>query len=313
MPLPGSISPEQAEAGKPLPAWGPGDDPVPGLMELLNSDDERQVLNSIENLARLGPLAAEAIPALRDKLNAPAAGIRNAATRAIGQMGAAAIEALTYALKHNDKDVRRQAIWALGRMGARAAPAVTAICQVLTDPDSRIAFGAAQALGNIGSEAVCAVPSLLRALSTPNAIQRRLIAWALGEIGPEALPAVLSKLDDPDVGVRQEAAAAIGYMGPLAKSAVGPILAYLQRRQLLSEGSELETEKPSEAFKVIANQPAPDNVAESDDRVYFIDALARIGPAAGEAREYLSATTTDRDRKVAQAAAQAMLRIMGWN
>ena len=50
-----------------------------------------------------------------------------------------------------------------------------------------------------------------------------------------------------------------------------------------------------------------------DERLVLIQTLARIGPAATEAREYLIATLNDPDRRVAEAAAQALLRIMGWN
>ena len=290
-----------------------GQDPVPGIIDRLSGDDEAQILVASEDLARLGPLAAEAIPVLSKRLHDANQNIRKSATRALGQMGHLAIIPLTECLTHDDREVRRQAIWALGRMGSRAASAAAAICQALDDVDSRVAFGAAQALGNIGPDAECSVPSLIQALSGPNPIQCRLVAWALSEIGPIALPALLTKLDDPGFRVRQEVAAAIGYMGPAAKSAVTPILARLKRQCQNATNVETDSSKMHEQFKALGQSAESEITEETDDRASLIDALARIGPAACEAREYLTATIADPNRKVAQAAAQALLRVMGWN
>jgi HEAT repeat protein len=289
-----------------------GQDPVPGLIDRLNTQDDHDILAVLDDLTRLGPLAAEAIPGIAKKLLDQNSNIRKTATRALGQMGPQAIEILTQCLAHEDKEVRRQAIWALGRMGSQASRAVTAICSVLDDADSRVAFGAAQALGNIGPQAAPAIPSLIAALSGPNPIQCRLVAWAIGEIGPAALPELLAKLEDPDPKVRQEVAAAIGYMGPAAKSAVGPILLHLRRRSAdLSRQSTVS--KSKEQFKALSPTQMPDADVATDDRIGLIDALARMGFAASEAREYLTATTGDANRNVAQAAAQALLRVMGWS
>src|SRR5438128_8475391 len=128
-------------------------DPMPELLRHLTGEDTDARQSAIADLGRLGPLAADALPALTQLLHHAEPHVRKTATRALGQLGAPAIPALSDALSHDDKEIRRQAIWALGRMGNLALVAIPAFCRALQDPDPRTASGAAQALLNLGPRA----------------------------------------------------------------------------------------------------------------------------------------------------------------
>jgi len=284
-------------------------DPMPRLLEQLNSADADVRISALADLGHLGPLADESIEVVQRLLSDEDQAVRRVAARSLGQLGESAIPALAVALDHADKEVRRQAIWALARHGIKALGSLAAIGKALSDVDARTASGAAQALANMGPRAAPLVPELLAAFRSTNLIQCRLIAKALSAIGPAALPQLVARLEMPNPFVRREVAVALGFMGPSAAPAVAAIVAHL-RRCTVEVRATLPVQDVRDT-RITVIRPA---TAETiDERASLIDALARIGPAAAEAREYLLATLNDPDRVVGQAAAQALLRIMGWN
>src|SRR5207248_4559199 len=109
-----------------------------------------------------------------------------------------------------------------------ARPVLGELCRALKDPDPRTASGAAQALGNMGSDAAAAVPQLAEAMRGTNIVLCRLAAKALSQIGHPALATLIAHLQHTDPFVRGESALAIGWMGPIARSAV-PFLAQVLR------------------------------------------------------------------------------------
>jgi HEAT repeat protein len=289
-------------------------DPLPDLLRQLGDDDPNARMAAVVSLGRLGSLAIDALPALSDLLDDDDSRVRKAAARTLGLMGLPALSHLAKALEHHDKDVRRQAVWGIGRLGPQAQPALPALCQALKDSDTRTASGAAQALLNMGPKAEPAIPALLAALQNVNLVQCRLIAKALSEIGPTALPALIQALRDSDYYVRREVAVALGFMGMRAAPAVGPILNCLIHCTPPPPAPPRQTGLPANELAQNAPTPVKPIQAEpGDDRLVLIETLARIGPAASEARDYLIKTLNDHDRRVAEAAAQALLRIMGWN
>jgi HEAT repeat protein len=276
------------------------DDPLPDLLRALQSRSAEDRVKAAKDLGRLGWLAREALPELVAHLNDPEPRVREAVAQAIGQMGPDALPTLAEMLTHPDKYVRRQAVWALGRLGPLARPLLPNLCESLKDPDPRTATGAAQTLGHMGADAADAVPALAEAMRGTNIVLCRLAAKALSQIGPPALPTLIAHLQHSDPFVRGEAAMALGWMGPVARSAV-PFLASLVRSP---RSSLARTPPPRRAAGSTdpstdphdwptppqnpADAPAGDS-PEENCRVYAAQALGRIGaparPALDDLRE----------------------------
>jgi HEAT repeat protein len=135
---------------------------VPVLLEALESDDGQVRLNAA---LALGALGNEAVPALVGALENGSPVVRVGAARALQRMGpgaAEAIPALGRALRDSEPLVVRMAIGALGRAGKESVPILIDIFQSPQNPkDVRLA--ALEALGNLGADAAAAVPVLLKA------------------------------------------------------------------------------------------------------------------------------------------------------
>ncbi len=175
-------------------------------------------------LYRLGPEAAEAVPALTEALQEPVNNANDAAFRvetqmalaAIGPAAAPAVEELIKSLDSDDADIRATASYALGKIGAEAASAVDALRDRLQDLDPTESGPVWWALLQIfphDQEVVKAVaPRLIAALDQPSALVRAEAAAALGDLGEDALPALprLKQLqEDPDPIVRDAAVQAV--------------------------------------------------------------------------------------------------------
>jgi HEAT repeat protein len=117
----------------------------------------------------------------------------------------------------------------LSHTGARAVPG---LIEDLQGTDVQAQALAALHLGQIGPEASPAVPTLLAlAVTSPGAYVTTTAAGALPSI---ALPASrqvmhvwLPRLRDADAQVRRDAASALGALGPVARPAVGALVAAL--------------------------------------------------------------------------------------
>lgn len=274
------------------------DDPLPDLLRGLRSDAPGDRLRAAKDLARLGWLAREAMPALAGALNDDDAKVRETCAQAIGNMGPDVLPTLAEMLTHHDKYVRRNAVWAIGKLGPLARPVLADLCAGLKNADPRTASGAAQALGNIGADAAEAVPALAEAMRGTNIVLCRLAAKALSQIGSPALSTLITHLQHSDPFVRGESAMAIGWMGALARSAV-PFLTELVRgphrppRTPPPASRPATADSPSDGSKVwISNSdtitptqtPAPESDTTEDScRAYAAQALGRIGRAASPA------------------------------
>jgi HEAT repeat protein len=175
-------------------------------------------------LYRLGPKAAEAVPALVAALQEEVADADDVAFRlevqlalaAIGPAAAPAVAELTKSLASDDHEIRGTACYALGKIGPDAAAAVEELQRRQQDLDASERVPLLWALLKIrpGDEAVAkmAAPLLIEALENPQAIARAEAAAALGGLGEHAQPALerLKQLrDDPDATVRDAAAQAV--------------------------------------------------------------------------------------------------------
>ena len=207
-------------------------------------------------LGRIGPAAADAVPALADALKDQAADVRwSAAAAAWGGIGPAAVPVLADALKDQDADVRRSTTAALGEIGPAAVPALaiahgrTRPCTFGSPPPRRC--GRSEPAGpcpssptrwrapgrgcsvvrrqGVGKIGPAAVPVLADALKNPQAADVRWSAaaawWGIGPAAAATVPALADVLKEPpDAGVRRSAAEALRAIGPAAADAV-PALA----------------------------------------------------------------------------------------
>jgi HEAT repeat protein len=107
-----------------------GEPAVPGLIEMLQSEDPRWRKTAATTLWGLGPKGRAAVPALATLLADPDPALRLAAAMALDNMGPAAAEAvpaLTRALRDPEGEVRQWSAKALGHIGPAAASAIPAL------------------------------------------------------------------------------------------------------------------------------------------------------------------------------------------
>lgn len=299
------------------------DDPLPDLIRGLRHSMAAERVRSAKDLARLGWLAREALPALVTAVDDEDGKVREAAAQAIGNMGPEALATLSAMLTHQDKYVRRNAVWAMGKLGPLSKPALADLCAGLKNSDPRTASGAAQAIGNMGADGAEAIPSLAEAMRGTNIVLCRLAAKALSQIGPSAVSTLIAHLQHSDPFVRGESALAIGWMGPPARSAV-PYLAKVVRGPRASltrtpmPSSSSSPKKSADESDWGGNSetvtPAQIPISESATteescRIHAAQALGRIGPGATSALIDLHEAARTGSEQLRQAALQAIRQI----
>lgn len=155
-------------------------------------------------------LGNDALPVLREWLNAPERDRRWWATRTLAAVGTPeAVEGLIAALKDPDPDVRACAV--VGLASLHPAEAVDPLVACLSDSSAYVARLAVDALARIGAPAV---PALIATLQSGDTAARIGAARALSVIGPEeAVPALCAALDDPSALVTYYAEEALDKLG----------------------------------------------------------------------------------------------------
>ena len=236
------------------PAWSA----VTGFLNtrLVMQRVERGGMSGDEAIKQLGG-PERALSRLRTYLRMPAwlAPYRRTVPDVLRDLGKPAVDTLIQALSDRDGNVRGEAARALGVIAPDAQGAIQILIRNLQDTHPEARAGAAAALGRFGPAARDAlpalivllnesgmrhfsipalleigpdrraVPGLVEALGDETGAYRACAAMALGKIGPEAKEAVpaLTRIaaGDPDVGVRQRAAEALGQICPADKGAPG--------------------------------------------------------------------------------------------
>jgi HEAT repeat protein len=152
---------------------------VPPLTkELTHPDANRRAFAALV-LERIGPDAAEALPALVEvgsKDNDPEA--RQQAIKAMGQVGAndekLVLSPLIAFLDDGDADIRHSAVVALGFLGPRAKAAVKGLSKRLKDSSIKVRLEVTEVLEKLGRDAEESIPALEEAVKTdPDASVRR--------------------------------------------------------------------------------------------------------------------------------------------
>ncbi len=176
----------------------------------------------------------------------------------------------------------------LGRRGEKAVPALVG---VLKEPggDNRVRGHAVHALGMIGPAAKDAIPELIRALEDEEPSLSNQAAFALGRIGPAAGFALVKALEkgNPRVGVL--AARALAKIPPV-KGAVPPLLAALQKEQMPQNQVALIDALGAQGPAAAEAVPALIELAKQDKAppAHVVAALGQIGSGAKEAVPYLT-------------------------
>jgi HEAT repeat protein len=189
--------------------------------------------------------------------------------------------------------------------------------RLLKDPDVTIRRTTLDFMENLGDSAVEVIPALIEALGDSD----RFVRWAatrmIGELPPEnaqtAVPGLARLLSDPDLNVRQAAAASLEAMGKYAAPASN-ILA----NALLDGDTEIRTmvmgvliRIPPQQAKVAVPQLI-ELLSHADPRLRKASAetLGRIGPPAQPAVAALRRLLGDDNADVRTAASDAILAIL---
>jgi HEAT repeat protein/lysophospholipase L1-like esterase len=185
---------------------------VPGLIALARDPDVGW--HAIDALGGIGAEARAAVPVLRSALADPSGTVRWRAASALGRIGpeaAAAGPDLLRGLRDPVDNVRLAAVQAIGRveMDASAAPA---LAEALSrDADSRVRAAAAMTLRHLSGAAERTRDVLVSATRDRDPLVRACAVRALARVSasPSVVAALAHALQDPDPGVRAEAARAV--------------------------------------------------------------------------------------------------------
>jgi len=204
---------------------------------------------------------------------------------ALAALGAPAVPRLIDALKY--EKLRVGVIYILGHIGPAAAPATSALAKLMDDKNDRVVHEAALALANIGRGAKDAVPALIKALQQGEDTDSNFcaMAYALGKIGPDAAaaePVLLNLLKSSDPKLALISAWSLTQIRPAAAEVAAQTVPVL-----------------------IAGLSVPLPIG----RQSAAEALGSLGPLAKDATAALQKASTDDDKAVRDAAAQALAAI----
>jgi HEAT repeat protein len=193
--------------------------------------------------------------ALIKALNDPSPGVRSMSSQALSRVAPAAgvripdraIAQVVNSLATSPRGFRYGAAMAVNEMAcvvkSRAAAAVPALIDTLSNRDGETRCAALASLRHIGARAASAAPFLLRVLEAdPHGGVRRSAAHGLWEIGARpamAVPALMRALGDTNTAVRQAAAEALGTYGRAASTAIPSLEALLEDRPAVRKAATI--------------------------------------------------------------------------
>ncbi len=280
---------------------------VSGLTRLLADPDPEARRSAAWALGELNEHAANAVPALLERLNDADDEVRTTTVRAIGSIGRVApatADRLAEVLRSGaDPGVRGWAAWACAQLEdhrSRLLPALRTAA--IADPSAAVRLMAIEGLLEHGEDAVrCAALLADRVLSADDSQARAGALHVLRDLGPAASgsrTAVVDALQDDDPDVRETALEALIAQDARDSASVEAIL------RLLGEGAQDEPDLDAVAALGALRAPAAvprlgELLLQEDEelRREALVALARIGePALPVLVAVLEAPLTARER-----------------
>ncbi|MBI2823842.1 MAG: HEAT repeat domain-containing protein [Planctomycetia bacterium] len=317
------------------------------VANLIAALDGESRTDAVDTLARLGPRAKTAVPALTKALADEDVEVRWRSARALGAMGGAAAAAVPSLVEHladPEAAVRAQSAAALGKIGVKDAAAVTALTKVVADPEPRVRRSAIQALVRAKPDPKVLIPLLLSVVedSQPEVAMPAMAAladmgeqavvplvasmkdrkaryWAalvLAELGPKAkaaVPALQKLTDDAEPEVRMQALITLGQIGPAAASAVPAMTKALEAPEpAVRYGAAFALGK----LKAQDAAPALEALVDSKDPTLQLVAswaIARINPknpmAVARAIDAITDSIRSDDPQLSRTAARALAEL----
>jgi HEAT repeat protein len=209
---------------------GTGPPAVPKLIDALKFEHVRARVVYI--LGQMGPGAAPATDALAGLIDDADPRVSSEAVLALAKIGPAAKAAVPALLKSLLKSYEKgegtndhALVYALGRIGPDAVTAEPVLTEALKSDDRALAVVSAWALGQIrpasADIAAKTVPVLIAGLTAPLPQTRQAAAESLGSLGPlakDALPSLQKAAGDRDDNVRNAVAGALKSVGSAPQS-----------------------------------------------------------------------------------------------
>ena len=287
---------------------------VPGLIEQLKDQETTARILAAQWLAKLGPDAHDALPALVDlalhDANQDTSAAAATAIRVLDlQASREVVAGYLPALRSKQPEVRRKACVVLGGLGAVAKPAVPSLITMLDDTDELVRERAVGALGMIGIPQTEVVAALTKALKDPASTVRYRAAAQFAfsiPMNAGAAATLLQLYRDQDKAVASLAQVALDRSGQADRKDVGALVTLLGRpgekdyalQQLALLGPDAADAAP------VLISVLKDTLALN--RYLAAEALRAIGPAAEEAVPGLIAALRDVDPIVTESAAEAL-------
>ena len=173
--------------------------------------------------------AAKALPYLTKSTSSDRALVRKESLAAIAKLGPLAAEAIPVVLERAEKDaddaVRAEALQALAEIGAPADKVLLVAVAAFSDSATEVRMAARYVLGRLGTDAKQMEAQLQEAIRVGSGFERILSAWALVNVAPSAehsalaLPLILSASQHPEAGIRAEVAKTLGEIGASSSEA----------------------------------------------------------------------------------------------
>jgi HEAT repeat protein len=185
-------------------------------------------MEAAKTLAKLGPEARSAVPALAEFLDNPRRKdppmIDEAVVHALGHIGRPARAAIPAMVRVSgrDFDLERAVHTAIDSILAAGGDAadIQALIKALLDKDVGTRLRSAKALGSLGPAAKAAIPALTEALHDADADVRHQALQSLRRVNTALKPSeaevavYIQDLHDPDAAVRLGAVKSLSRMGP---------------------------------------------------------------------------------------------------
>jgi HEAT repeat protein len=188
---------------------------APAVLRAARKGPEEVRQAALGVVARLGPAVPEFADVLRAALRDPNKAVRAAGAQMIGEMRTKApdvVPLLVELANGEDAGVRARALGRLKAFALRVPDALAALTAALADSEPQVCYAAVNALAGVRPKSEVTVPPPLKALQSDNVSVRETAAQALGWLGPlarPAVPALTRALADPERRVQLAAELAL--------------------------------------------------------------------------------------------------------